>query len=122
MGTRITKEVRLEIKNLRETQKKMEQMVKDLRGTPFLQAVRKATLIVERGAKINAPVDTGRLRASITPQVTQRDKVVRGIVGSNVKYAPYQEARKSYLRRALVDNAQRIYEIIKNVTWEIVRE
>lgn len=122
MATKITKEIRLEIKNLRETQRKMERMVKDLRGTPFLQAIRKATLIVERGAKHNAPVDTGRLRASIIPQVTRRDRVVRGIVGSNVEYAPYQEAKRGYLRRALKDNAQRIYEIIKDATWKIVRE
>jgi HK97 gp10 family phage protein len=47
-------------------------------------------MVVERDAKINAPVDTGRLRASITPEV-RRGNPIEGIVGSNVDYAPYME-------------------------------
>jgi hypothetical protein len=39
----------------------------DLHGEPMLQGMRNATLLVTRDAKRFAPVDTGRLRASITP-------------------------------------------------------
>jgi hypothetical protein len=82
-------------KGLRETQKKMEQMIRDLRGdagSPLLSGMAKATLAVEGVAKKNAPVDRGRLRASITPEVrTLAAKQVKGVVGSNLKYAPYQE-------------------------------
>jgi len=82
-------------KGLRETQKKMEQVVRDLQGSgdsPIIEAVAKATLAVERKAKQLAPRDRGRLRASITPEVrTLAPKTVQGVVGSNLKYAPYQE-------------------------------
>ena len=57
-----------EIKELQETQRNLEQAVKDLEGPPMLEGMREATLVVQRDAKINAPVDTGRLRASITPE------------------------------------------------------
>ena len=57
----------VEIKGLEETQRAMEQIVRDLRGEPFLSGMRRATLLVQRSAKQKAPVDTGRLRASITP-------------------------------------------------------
>lgn len=79
----------VEVKGLKETQAKMEQVVRDLKGGPMVGAMKKATLLVEREAKIRSPVDTGRLRASITPSVTQNP--LQGIIGSNVFYAPYQE-------------------------------
>jgi HK97 gp10 family phage protein len=83
-----------DIKGLKETQHNLEQAVKDLEGPPMLNGMRDATLLVSRDAKINAPVDTGRLRASITPEVRRgagMDNVVIGVVGSNVTYAPYME-------------------------------
>lgn len=84
-------DVRLEIKGLKETQAKMEKAVKDLHGPPMLQAMRDATLLVQRDARINAPVDTGRLRSSIVPEVLTRDATLVGIIGTNVLYAPYVE-------------------------------
>lgn len=83
--------VQAEIRGIEEVTKKMEQVVTDLHGRPFLQGMRDATLIVMRDARIFAPVDTGRLRASIAPEVRTEGKTVLGVVGSNVKYAPYQE-------------------------------
>jgi len=83
--------VDIEVKGLIEVQKKLEQVLTDLHGAPMIEAMRDATLLVTRDAKILAPVDTGRLRASITPDVTQRGNDVVGIVGSNVVYAPYME-------------------------------
>ena len=82
---------RIEVKGLREAQRKVEKIIKDLIGEPMLNAMRDATLMVQRDAKINAPVDTGRLRASITPGGRMAGDVVIGVVGSNVKYAPYME-------------------------------
>ena len=69
----------------------MERAVRELRGTPMLNAMRDSTLFVTRDAKINAPVDSGRLRASITPEVRTAGETVEGVVGSNVTYAPYVE-------------------------------
>lgn len=80
-----------EIKGLKETQRNLEQAIRDLRGTPMLNAMRDATLYIDRDAKKNAPVDTGRLRASITPEVRAQGETIEGVVGSNVTYAPYVE-------------------------------
>jgi phage gpG-like protein len=124
---------RIEIRGLEEAQAKAEQVASDLRGGPFLQGMRDATLIVTRAAKVNAPVDTGRLRASITPEVREHGPTVQGVVGSNVEYAPYQELGwttasgkevpgKHYLRRALEDNAEKIFKLLGRVVSFIVRK
>ena len=55
------------------------------------QTILKATLAVEREAKHLCPVDTGRLRSSITPEVAREGQEIVGRVGTNVEYAPYQE-------------------------------
>lgn len=92
--------VRAEVKGLKETQRNLEQAVKDLRGSTLTNAMRDATLMVNRDAKKNlvgyqsptvGGVNTGILRASITPQVTLQGSTVQGVVGSNKTYAPYVE-------------------------------
>jgi len=84
-------DVKAEIRGLKETQDKMEQMVRDLHGDAMLTGMRNATMLVYRDAVKNAPVDTGRLRASITPAVRVEGTTVVGVVGSNVLYAPFME-------------------------------
>jgi HK97 gp10 family phage protein len=108
----------LEIKGMEEFQRKTEQIAKDLRGPPMLATMRDATLLVQRDARMNAPVDTGRLRASIVPEVVQHVEMVQGIIGSNVEYAPYQEfgtkrglKGRRYLQRALEANVEKIKKI-----------
>lgn len=81
----------VEIKGLVETQKKLEQVAKDLAGEPVVQAVREGSLMLQRTAKEEVAVDTGRLRGSITSRVIGEEKSVTGIVGTNVKYAADQE-------------------------------
>lgn len=83
--------VDFEVQGLIEAQKEMERLITELHGEPVLRAFQDATLMVTRDAKLNAPVDTGRLRASITPEVTLEGQDVLGIVGSNVVYAPQME-------------------------------
>jgi len=85
--------VSLEVRNLEAVQKFLESRVQRLQGPPIFAVMREATLMVQRSAKISPPmpVDTGRLRASITPEVTQMAGRTVGSVGSNVKHAPYQE-------------------------------
>ena len=51
------------------------------------QNIEKAALSVERNAKRNCPVDTGKLRASITTEVGK----LEAEVGTNVEYAPCVE-------------------------------
>ena len=92
--------INIEVKNLEETQQRLERMAQKLRGAPMMMAIRNATLIVQRQAKLNLQpwrgpgtggVDTGRLRASITPSVWQRGSEFIGVVGTNVFYAGFQE-------------------------------
>lgn len=89
-----------EIRGLKETERNLADVVKGLQGTPMLNAMRDATLLVTRDAKSNlvgyqspsiGGVNTGRLRASITPEVRSGTDTVEGIVGSNVTYAPFVE-------------------------------
>lgn len=121
-------DVKVEVKGLEEVQKKMVQVAKDMRGTPALNAMRQATLLVHRSAKQNAPVDTGRLRASITPSVSQSGNTVMGVVGSNVEYAPFQEfgtrhmKGRFYLKRALEQNARRIYSLLSRFVEQVVKK
>lgn len=48
-------------------------------------ALKEACMLVERDAKINAPVDIGTLRDSITSEWDERE----GRIGTNLEYAPY---------------------------------
>lgn len=104
----------------------------------MLRALTRAAIDVDRTAKENCPVDTGRLRASISYSVDGQEgegfeakensedidhqiKSAPGgaIVGTNVVYAKaieYGHSKKApsgYLRRALDQNEGNIKEIIK---------
>lgn len=84
-------DIEAEIRGLKETQAKMEQVIRDLHGGEMLTGMRDATMLVYRDAVKFVPVDTGRLRSSITPDVRVEGTTVIGVIGSNVKYAPYVE-------------------------------
>ena len=77
-----------------------------------VEQLQKAAFLVERNAKILCPVDTGRLRASITTQVD--DKIPRALIGTNVHYGIYVElgtykmSAQPYLVPALVMNRNAI--------------
>ena len=81
------------------------------------RALEKVGLVAEGYAKRLCPVDTGRLRNSITHALDSGGRAV--YVGTNVEYAPYVElgtARQKaqpYLRPAAVDHATEYREIIE---------
>ena len=62
---------------------------------------------VETAAKRNAPVDTGRLRSSISHELGSSGGDLIANIGTNVFYAPYVEfgtrymAARAFLRNAL---------------------
>ena len=114
--------LKLEIKGLKELQAKAIQMIRDMEGTEIANAMRDSVIIMQRRAmkgppklpgqkyaRLGAgttptgfvPVDTGRLRASLTPKIARSGKELRGIVGTNVVYAPFQEAGTKRGVRAL---------------------
>jgi hypothetical protein len=63
--------------------------------------IERRCIAVESMAKRLCPVDTGRLRASISHTLGEDDGEVVGYVGSNVVYAPPVEFRRPFLRPAL---------------------
>ena len=77
---------------------------------------------IERNAKIKCPVDTGRLRTSITSEFNRNQ--LSAIIGTNVKYAPHVEfgtkkwSGKPFLRPAFEDELETFY---KNVTAIITK-
>jgi len=106
----------VEIKGLEELQKKLEKEV--ALGPPLKMILGEAALRVEREAKILAPFDTGRLRASITPSVSASPVPLWAKVSSNVRYASYVEygtrkwVGKAFLRPALERVRAKIDELL----------
>lgn len=78
----------VEVRGLVELRAKLDQVISDLHGQDMLDAMRAGALAVTSEARTLAPVDTGRLRASITPEVRLDGNDVIGVVGSVVAYAP----------------------------------
>ncbi len=73
----------------------MERISKKLDWAYYAEDVRKffadAGMTVERGAKQRAPVDTGRLRASITSQADPSAHPLWAKIGTDIFHAPYLE-------------------------------
>lgn len=68
-------------------------------GGPVHREVSSMAVRVERAAKRMCPVDTGRLRASITrSEPERRGDVVAVKIGTNVEYAPHVELGTSRAR------------------------
>ena len=70
----------------------------------------------EGHAKVNAPVDTGRLRNSIT----HKEDASHTVIGSNVEYAAAQELGtsrgirpKHYLQNAVANHTEEYKSIVK---------
>lgn len=78
-------------------------------------ALEKVGLMAERNAKIACPVDTGRLRGSISHT---HDKNT-AYIGTNVEYGPYVEMgttntkAQPYLKPAIADHIQEYKSIVE---------
>lgn len=90
--------------------------VKDALENQIALALAKVGFAAEDHVKALAPVDTGRLRASITHLVDDRSVTI----GTNVEYAKYQEAGTSrmkaqpFLEPGINNNMEEFKEIIRN--------
>lgn len=74
---------------------------------PLGKMLKRLGLTVQRAAKRNAPVDTGRLRSSITEELTRDGDELVETIGTDVEYGLYVEVgthhapAHPYLRPAL---------------------
>lgn len=77
------------------------------RVKPFLRdASMKSAFMIERNAKILAPVDTGRLRSSIATSLGIADQGLSSIVQTNVNYAIFvHEGTKRMPGRPFMEQA-----------------
>lgn len=81
------------------------------------QALEESGNIIENAAADRAPVDTGRLKNSITHQVTGDTEVQ---IGSAVEYAKYVECgtsrmgAKPYLKPAATESVGKVEQAFKN--------
>lgn len=71
-------------------QAELDQLLESEEGGVGRDLLRRA-LSVERAAKQAAPVDTGRLRSSITHALDRDGQGVFAIIGTDVEYAIFQE-------------------------------
>lgn len=89
--------------------------VKSLMAGALARALEKIGLVAEGYAKRLCPVDTGRLRNSIT----HTDDGEFEYIGTNVEYAPYVELGTSrtraqpYLKPAVVDHSNEYKKIVE---------
>lgn len=83
-------------------------------------AAKRCTGEMERHAKRMCPVDTGRLRNSVTTAIEPDDDSVSMYVGSNVEYAPPVElgtkrmAAQPFLKPAIADHVDAYARIIQS--------
>lgn len=85
---------RAEVRGLNEARQSLENIAEGLTGREMVQAMYQALNILGADAKRFSPVDTGRLRSSITGTVSKAgfpNPRLQGIVGTNVEYARFME-------------------------------
>lgn len=84
----IEMKISLDVKNLDKVKYKMEQVEQAAEKGRKI-GIKKAAFLMEREAKKNAPVDTGRYKSSIETTFENNNLVAN--VGPNVYYATYLE-------------------------------
>lgn len=93
------------------------QQVEDAMNQAIAKALTMIGLKAEGNAKNSCPVDTGRLRNSITNAIDTEENAV--YIGTNVEYGPYIELGTSrrhphpYLKPAAADHADEYRAILK---------
>lgn len=84
---------RLTILNDLKEKERLERIAEAMHGQKMMRTMNRAANLILRDAKRFSPVDTGRLRASMTQTVNPVGfpRRIVGVVGTPVKYAPHME-------------------------------
>ena len=107
-----------DVSGLVEIREDNAQRIADAIDQALAKALEEVGLVAEGYAKKACPVDTGRLRNSITHQVRPSEKSV--YIGTNVEYAPYVELSTSrtkgqpFLRPAAKDHENTYRKIFES--------
>ena len=115
--------IKTEIIKGKELAEKFKQAGKEI-ADKIDKALYKAGLLVERSAKQIVPVDTGRLRASISTRVIPGNAEV----GTRVEYARFVEfgtekqKAQPYLKPALENNREQIKIILHTVLTDTMND
>lgn len=96
-------------------------------GSRGAAVVRSTTAKIVRSAKINAPVDTGNLRASISSTITGdgRNGTMRAEIGPTAEYGIYPEvgtsrmAARPYLYPAVDQHAPGYYAALEHIAGDL---
>jgi len=117
----IEMQIEIDDKRVKEMLKKMNPAIQQA----LLRFLKKAGSIIKSSAKANAPVDTSRLRGSIS---SRPEGIRQVIIGPNVDYGIYQEfgtkymKAQPYMRPALEDNIDNVRDIfIREINLAIQR-
>ncbi len=121
--------INVKIKGTEEFAAAMQRGKRVLQSAKVAQAMQTAALLVVSSARLNVPVDTGRLRSSVIPVVEFGGKTVRGIIGTNVVYGPFVEqpgpvrasGRRPWLEPALAENQARIEAFLAVAIMEALK-
>lgn len=115
----------IEINGIAQLMRRLDRISSTSTADAIMSGIEKSCLRVERDAKINCPVDTGILRASITHKLDP--STLSATVGTNVEYAAAQEfgtqyqGAQAYLYPALRDNRDSIKQDIINALQGALR-
>ena len=105
--------VNIEVEQGRELARNFNRINRDA-NNEIERAIVKSALIVERDAKLNCPVDTGRLRQSISHRLVEENDIIAAETGTNVEYAKSiefgtsRQSAQPFLFPAYNNNKQRI--------------
>lgn len=108
--------ISIKVEGQAEVNKAIQQALKKSEEQTY-KAVKASCIKVENRAKHLAPVDTGRLKSSITHEANKSD----GRVGTNLEYSPYVELgtkrsqAQPFLRPALQDCKSEILQLFRDV-------
>lgn len=85
---------KVEVLGLAQTKRNMEDLAEALHGREMVEGMYEAVNVVLADVKRFSPVDTGRLKNSISGDVSKvgfPSRRLQGVVGTNIEYAPYME-------------------------------
>ena len=92
-------------------------------------ALRKGALMIERDAKLECPVDTGRLRNDISHKIIDSGtNDPKAEIGNSLRYAPFVEqgtskqAAQPFLRPAFEKNIEKIKDLIKEAVRKSMKK